>query len=280
MSPKKKNGTGAAPPEGGARPPMPGLRPLGGAALATLIWCGLILMKVPDLFGVVGWDGLLPSAIAGLIIGFTPWRRLLWVGAGLTMVAILVIGYTPLFDAAIKDWPRRDPEPKGPADAVLVFSGSVSADGHIGAESVDRLLNGLALAQRWRRPLVVSTLGLKGHPGVTSTLDQNRIIGLVGDSLELYRTDSVHSTYDEVRAMGRLAQEHGWHSIAVVSSPLHSRRACATVTHAGFTVICLPAESRSYSLATLHDPGDRLPAFGDWVYERLGWIKYAWKGWL
>ena len=281
MSAKKKGSGSAQPGEGGARPPAAGLRPLGGAALATLIWCGVILLRIPYTFGFPGgWEGLLPAAIAGLIIGFTPLRRLLWIGAGLTMALVLVLGYTPLFDAAIRDWPRHDPEPAQPADAILVLSGAIFADGHIDQEGVDRLISALALAERWRRPLVVSTLRMKGRPGVTSVLDQNRIIGLGGDSLELYRTDSVHSTHDEAVALARLAQQHGWHSIAVVTSPLHSRRACATVTHSGFTVVCLPSESRNYSLATLDNPADRIPAFADWAYERLGWIKYAWKGWL
>lgn len=266
--------------EEGRAPRRFGMQPLGGAALATLAWAGMLILGVPQIFGYEGWDGLLYAAIAGLIIGFTPLRRLLWIWAGLLMIIILVIGFTPLIDAAVRDWVRHDPDPLHPPDAVLVFSGSVSDDGHIGQESVDRLLTGLGYAQQWRKPLVISTVRPPNHPGVSSTIDQNRVIGVAADSLELIRTDSVKSTHDEALAMAVIGKQRGWHTIAVVTSPLHTRRACATVAHTGFTVICLPSELRSYSVALMTGPSDRLAAFGDWVYERLGWLKYDWQGWI
>lgn len=279
MSPKK--GSKDSAPAGNGNPgPSRGLRPLGGAALATLTWAGLILMRLPDVFGYPGVGGFLVAAGIGLIIGFTPLRQVLWVAAGLTMTLILVVGYTPVMNGLVRDWLRHDPDPVHPPDAVLVFSAWVSDDGHINQQGVDRLLTGVALAERWRKPLIVSTVRPHDHPGISSALDQNRIIGLAADSLELYRNDSVGSTHDEALALARLGQAHTWHSVAVVTSPMHSRRACATVQKAGFTVICLPAESRDIAYETLQDPGSRLAAFGEWIYERLGWIKYAWKGWL
>jgi uncharacterized SAM-binding protein YcdF (DUF218 family) len=278
MSAKKQSKDAA--PAGAARSPGRATRPLGAAALATLTWAGVLLMKLPEIFGHPGITGLLVAALVGLVVGFTPLRRLLWIGAGFTMLLLLVIGYTPLMDSLIRDWPRNDPEPLHPPDAVLVLSGYVSNDGHIGQESVDRLLSGVALAEKWRRPLLVATVRPRGHPGISSVLDQNRVIGLAGDSLELYRADSVSSTHDEALALARVGNQRGWHSIAVVTSPMHSRRACATVQHTGFTVVCLPSESRSFALGSLDGPADRLPAFGEWLYERLAWIKYSWKGWL
>lgn len=278
MSPKKQSKESTTAEAAGPR--SRGTRPLGAAALATLIWAGVLLMKLPEIFGRHGSGGLLVAAVVGLVLGFTPLRRLLWIGAGLTMVLLLVVGFTPLINRPVRDWIRSDPEPLHPPDAVLVLSGFVSNDGHIDQEAVDRLLAGVNLAGRWRRPLVISTVRPRGHPGTTSALDQNRIIALAGDSLELYRTDSVNSTHDEALALAGLAKQHGWHSIAVVTSPIHSRRACATVQRTGFTVVCLPSESRNIALETMDGPADRLPAFGEWLYERLGWIKYSWRGWL
>ncbi len=257
-----------------------GMRPLGAAALATLAWSGTMLLRIPEMFGFEGSHGLLYAAIAGLLLGFTPLRQLLWVWAGLLMIVILTVGFSPLFESTIRDWVRSDPDPIHPPDAVLVFSGSVSEDGHIGQEAVDRLLTGLGLVEKWRKPLVISTVRDSKTPGVSSVLDQNRIIALSADSLELYRTDSVHSSHDEALAFAVLGKEKGWHSVAVVTSRLHSRRACATVAHTGFTVICLPSESRGYSLGPLDGPTDRLAAFSGWLYERIGWIKYDWRGWI
>jgi uncharacterized SAM-binding protein YcdF (DUF218 family) len=257
-----------------------GMRPLGAAALATLAWAGMLLLRIPSLFGFDGSDGLLYAAIAGLIIGFTPLRKLLWIWAGLLMIALLVVGFAPIFDQSMRDWVRSDPDPLHPPDAILVLSGVVFDDGHLGGDGVDRLLSGLALAEKWRKPLVISTVRPKGKPGISSALDQNRLIGLAGDSLELYRTDSVRTTHDEALALAVLGKEKGWHTIAVVTSPLHSRRACATVARTGFSVVCLPSESRQFALAPVGGSANRLPAFAAWIYERLGWIEYTWRGWI
>jgi uncharacterized SAM-binding protein YcdF (DUF218 family) len=278
MSPKKQTKDPSA--AGAAAPRAGGTRPLGAAALATVTWAGVLVMRLPQIFGYDGTEGLLVAAIVGLVLGFTPLRRLLWIAAGLTMVLLLVVGFTPLINAPVEDWLRSDPIPMHPPDAVLVLSGNVSDDGHLDQEGVDRLLSGLALAERWRRPLLISTVRPSGHPGISSARDQNRLIGLSGDSLELYRADTVASTHDEAVAFAHLAQARGWHSVAVVTSPMHSRRACATVERTGFTVVCLPSESRGIAFETLDGPADRLPAFGEWLYERLAWIKYSWKGWL
>ena len=80
-------------------------------------------------------------------------------------------------------------------------------DGHLDNDNVDRLLSGLALAEKWRKPLVISTVRPKGKPGISSALDQNRLIGLAGDSLELYRTDSVRTTHDEALTLAVLGKE-------------------------------------------------------------------------
>jgi uncharacterized SAM-binding protein YcdF (DUF218 family) len=278
MSPKKQVKDPEA--AGGSAPRGRGTRPLGAAALATMTWAGVLVMRLPDIFGYDGTGGLLIAAIVGMVLGFTPLRRLLWIAAGLTMMVLLVVGFTPLVNAPVRDWLRTDPEPIHPPDAVLVLSGWISNDGHLNEEGVDRLLSGLALAERWRKPLLISTIRPPGHPGISSARDQDRLIGLGADSLELYRADSVASTHDEAVAFAKLAQTKSWHSVAVVTSPMHSRRACATVQKTGFTVVCLPSESRGIAFGTLDGPADRLPAFGEWLYERLAWIKYSWKGWL
>jgi uncharacterized SAM-binding protein YcdF (DUF218 family) len=257
MSPKKQGKDPEA--AGGSAPRGGGTRPLGAAALATMTWAGVLVMRLPDIFGYDGTGGLLIAAIVGLLLGFTPLRRLLWIAAGLTMMLLLVVGFTPLVNAPVRDWLRTDPEPIHPPDAVLVLSGWISNDGHLNEEGVDRLLSGLALAERWRKPLLISTIRPPGHPGISSARDQDRLIGLGADSLELYRADSVASTHDEAVAFAKLAQTKSWHS---------------------FTVVCLPSESRGIAFGTLDGPADRLPAFGEWLYERLAWIKYSWKGWL
>ena len=281
MSPKKKPAVAFPPPRTKAPAPRGGLTPLGAAALATLGWAGIILLGLPELAGVSGMGGLLVAAGVGAVLGFTPLKKLLWIYAGLVMLLLLLVGFTPILVGTILSWPRRDLVAPPPPDAVVVLSGRVSSDSLIDPEATDRLLSGLTLAREWHRPLVISTVVMRfGATPVASTTDQRRIIRLAGDSVTVYTVDSVHNTHDEALAVARLAGERGWRSVAVVTAPLHSRRACAAFERAGLRVACLPAESRDVELTALREPADRLKAFGQWVYERLGWLEYRWRGWI
>ena len=90
----------------------------------------------------------------------------------------------------------------------------------------------------------------------------------------------VHSTRDEALRTAALARRAGWRTVAVVTSPLHTRRACATFERVGLAVVCVPSEERSFALRHLRSPGDRLEAFGYWLYETLGWLEYRRRGWV
>jgi len=281
MSPKKKPAVAFPPPRTRTGAPRSRLTPLGSAALATLGWAGIILLGLPELAGVSGMGGLLAAAAVGALLGFTPLRRLLWIYAGLIMLLLLLVGFTPLFVGTMRSWPRRDLVALPPPDVVAVLSGRVSSDSLLDPEATDRLLSGLALAMKWHRPLVISTVVMRyGSIPVASTSDQQRLIRLAGDSVTIFTVDSVHNSHDEALEVARLAANNGWRSVAVVTSPMHSRRACAAFERAGLLVACLPAESRDIELTAIREPADRLRAFGQWVYERLGWIEYRWRGWI
>lgn len=281
MNPKKKPAVAFPPPRTRSATPHRGLTVLGGAALATLGWAGIMLLGLPQLGGRQGGEGLLWAAGVGALLGLTPLRRLLWIYVGLIMTLLLVIGFTPIMVGPVRSWIRRDLVAGPPPDAVMVLSGGVSADTLLDPEAADRLLSGLALAEEWHRPLVISTeVERHGNDIITSTPDQQRLISLAGGSVAVFTVDSVHSTHDEAVAMAAVAARQGWRSAAVVTAPLHSRRACAAFEHAGLQVACLPAQSRDINLSTLRGADARLAAFGQWVYERLGWIEYRWRGWI
>jgi len=89
----------------------------------------------------------------------------------------------------------------------------------------------------------------------------------------------VHSTRDEALAFAAMARTHRWRRVVLVTSPLHSRRACAAVEHAGLPVLCAPAASREYALSRLDRPENRRLVFADVVYESAATLLYAVRGW-
>ncbi|MFN2565563.1 MAG: YdcF family protein, partial [Gemmatimonadaceae bacterium] len=92
--------------------------------------------------------------------------------------------------------------------------------------------------------------------------------------------DSVFSTRDEAVRMRELARSLDISSVAVVTSPTHTYRACATFEKVGFAVTCVPSESRDVALGSLGDVTDRVRAFQLWLYEMAGLAKYRVRRWI
>ena len=77
-----------------------------------------------------------------------------------------------------------------------------------------------------------------------------------------------------------LARRNGWSRIVLVTSPFHSRRACATFEKTGIKVSCVPSDSRDIAVRSLTGSENRLLAFGMLIYEIAGTIRYRQAGWL
>jgi uncharacterized SAM-binding protein YcdF (DUF218 family) len=66
----------------------------------------------------------------------------------------------------------------------------------------------------------------------------------------------------------------------VVTSPTHSRRACAAFEREGLAVVCVPAVETQFDVESLEKPNDRVRAFGPVIHERLGLLVYRRRGWI
>jgi len=176
---------------------------------------------------------------------------------------------------------RVDPLPPR-VDAIAALSAGVTSDGLLRGESLDRLLSGIELQRTGISPnLMVSRE--RAHLGgqvVTDSADLARIAALTGSAPVILFVDSISTTRTEALQMKKIADARGWHRIAVVTSPLHSRRACATFEAAGFQVVCAPAALRGSGLDPRSIPKDRFRGFGSWLYETFATDSYKRRGWI
>lgn len=255
-----------------------------GAIIGGLAWSGLEelglwhALKTDQLVGPL----MVMMALGALAALIPVLRRALWVCAAVIVLLLAVVSYTPVTAALTRPMVRGDPIPTGKLDGVVVLSGGSTGDSAMNPESVDRLLRGAQVARSGEaKALLISREHTKiGGYSVTDSADVANTLALFGTSVPVYYIDSATSTRDEAVRATRFAAQSHWNRIGIVTSPLHTRRACAVFEHAGFTVTCIPSESRKAPTRNLHTAEDRLRAFQGWFYEMAGTVNYRMKGWI
>ena len=266
-------------------------RALRGAVLLALVWIALARLGLFDLVGVPELRWLPVGVLVGMLLGWRRWLAPVWGLAAAAVVLLLVVSATPVMRAPVtalvamgRDPTATTPDDPADADAIFVFSSAMTDAGLVAGQGPERLLYALALARASGRPLVVSAIHPQGPAKAASSLaDQQGLAALAGLTTPLVVIDSVGSTRDEAVRLAALARARGWRTLAVVTSPLHARRACAAVARMGLIVRCRPSPSRELTLAgpfAMYGTEQRVRAFGLWAYEWIGWWRYRAKGWV
>jgi uncharacterized SAM-binding protein YcdF (DUF218 family) len=222
----------------------------------------------------------IPSALAGAVLGSTRLRPLLLIVGGILALICIAVAYTPLVSAVGRPLIRRDSIPAR-VDAIAVLSAGFTPDGMMRRETLERLLSGLTLARRGLAAvLLVSMERSTNRSPVSDSADIQSVISLTGGGARTILVDSVTTTRTEALRMRAIARANGWQTLAVVTSPLHTRRACATFEAVGFRVVCVPATVRESGMTSGSIAEDRLRDFRSWLYETFATDSYRRRGWI
>jgi uncharacterized SAM-binding protein YcdF (DUF218 family) len=268
-------------------------RSLAGAAVGGLLAVALLALGLRLVVAPHVWLVALACVLGGAALGAAQRDRWLRGLSLLVAATSALVAFTPLMRGPAQALVRRDvPVPADTAaladvDAVAVLSAGATDDGRVAGQGLERMLDGLAWARALGRPLVVSVVRNGLDPTRPPTLDDQQRLAALAGVAPLLAVDGVATTRDEAVRIAATARARGWRRVLVVTSPLHSRRACDAVTRATAAdrvrVTCAPAASREFSLdgaEALRGPGDRMRAFGLAVYEALGMAKYRVRGWI
>ena len=222
---------------------------------------------------------LLLAAAAGALLSFIGRLNVALVGDAVLFAVYLLIADTPIMSPPAQAWVRADSIPSR-ADAIVVLSANINSAGTLNDQSTARVLTGLELFQRGIAPQLVTTeIATRfGSVTLTSTADRERLVTLGGARNAWTYVTGVHSTRDEATQVA--AKLGPGKSIVLVTAPLHTRRACATFERVGFKVRCVPGREQEYNAWHPRTSRDRLEAFRQYLYERLGMVKYRVKGWV
>ena len=254
---------------------------IGGAIIGTLCAVAAHVLGVQQLLRRPELSLYIPTALVGAVLGVTRLRPLLWIAAGIIAVFCVLVAYTPVVSVLARPLIRRDSIPAR-VDAVAVLSSGITPDGMMASETLEHLLSALALTERGLAPaLLVSrerrTLGGKS---VSDSADLQNVVALTRPTTPIIFVDSVFTTRTEALRMKTIAGKSGWTTVAVVTSPMHTRRACATFEAVGFRVVCVPAEIREAGLNPATNAEGRLRAFRSWLYETFATDSYRRRGWI
>lgn len=258
------------------------MRLLEGFGIGIGMWCmGFAVDLLPGVLRDT--PGVLLFAVVGAVTDLTRARIALVILCGLFAAVIVIVSQTNISGALASRWVRAD-SLATKVDAVVITSAGVNPNGTINGAALDHLLSGLELIRAGIADTLVSTTVVDDFPAgaVSSALDQSRVIALFGGRVTLLRTGVTESTRQEAVASGNLLFPMKIIRIALVASPMHTRRACASFEAVGFKVTCVPARSRAPGgdWTPGRWPRDRLTVFGDWVYEILATGMYRRRGWL
>jgi uncharacterized SAM-binding protein YcdF (DUF218 family) len=229
------------------------------------------LLRRPDLVLYI------PAALVGAVLGNTRLRPILLIAGGILGLICIAVAYTPLVSAVGRPLIRRDSIPAR-VDAIAVLSAGFTPDGMMRGETLERLLSGVTLARRGLAPVMLVSME-RANRGSDSA-DLQSVISLVGEGTRTILVDSVTTTRTEALRMKAIARANGWQTLAVVTSPLHTRRACATFEAVGFRVVCVPATVRGSGLIPGSIAEDRLRDFRSWLYETFATDSYRRRGWI
>jgi uncharacterized SAM-binding protein YcdF (DUF218 family) len=161
--------------------------------------------------------------------------------------------------------PRRDSLPTPAPRVVIALGAGMRDDSTLTYASATRLETAIAYARAHDASIV--TTRVFGNTSSASVRAQRALIasgGLADRWIAL--PNNVTNTRDEAMAMHMVIPDT--QPVAVVTSPLHTRRACATFERVGYRVTCLASAQYEWW---------RLPYAV--AYESAAYVKYKARGW-
>lgn len=251
-----------------------------GAAMGFAIYLLADLLGAREVSGFSPFPLLAVCLMAAMYIAPSRFGSVLWPTLGLLVTTVCVVSFTPIVRAPAQHFVRAD-NSEQPVNAVVVLSGGINGEGLLSLSMMNRLTSGMAEARRRNvRTIALSIIDDgSSNTRVTSEADQRALLSELAPDLTVMFVRDVYSTHDEALQFVALGRTHAWQRVALVTSPLHTRRSCRTFELAGLPVVCVPARAREYSLVRLGGMFARLQVFRDVLYETTATLVYSMRGW-
>ena len=235
------------------------------AAMMALVEAGLIRKRASE----QRWDAAL--------------RRVYRTARAHTVRALLVLVllYGVLFHTNLIWWvaePLRIESPPQQTDAIVVFAGGVGESGRAGGGLQERLKTAVDLYDAGHAPSLVLSSGF-----VYSFKEAEMMRALAIDhgvpANRIAIEDRATNTLQNVAFTDAILKARGWHSILLVSSPYHMRRASLVWRKVAPDVRVVPTpppQAQFYE----HTRGASAEQIRGILQEYAAIVVYWWRGWI
>ena len=193
----------------------------------------------------------------------------------------IVVAFLLLFETNLVWWgaaPLKVTAPLANADAIVVFAGGVGESGKAGGGTQERLQRAIDMYDaHYAGHLVLSS-------GYTYSFPEAELMkaaavqqGVPADAVVLERRST--NTFENVSYTAEIFRQHGWHSMLLVTSPYHMRRALLVWHKVAPDLRVIPAppdRSQFYD----HTRGASLEQVEAIAHEYAAIAGYWLRGWI
>lgn len=196
------------------------------------------------------------------------------------LVAIAAV-FLLLFETNLVWWgavPLKATAPIANADAIVVFAGGVGESGKAGGGTQERLQRAIDIYRAHYASTLVFSSGYTYSFPEAEVMQASAVQqGIPGGSIVLERQSK--NTYENVRYTAEIFRQHGWHSMLLVTSPYHMRRALLVWRKVAPDLRIVPAppeKSQFYD----HTRGASLDQVEAIAHEYVAIVVYWLRGWI
>ena len=198
------------------------------------------------------------------------------------VVVGLAAAYLLLFQTSMVWWcaaPLKLSSPPVQADAIVVFAGGVGESGQAGGGYQERVKQAIDLYKAGYARYVVLSSGYVysfREAEVMGALALDNGVPASAIALEL----QAKSTYDNVRFVKAILDDHHWTTILLVSSPYHMRRAMMVWRKVDPAIVVIPSPPERSQFYDHPRAGATLEQIRGIAQEYVAIFAYWRRGWL
>jgi uncharacterized SAM-binding protein YcdF (DUF218 family) len=132
-----------------------------------------------------------------------------------------------------------------PADAIVVLGARVNQDGTPGSDLTSRTYHAVDLWQAGSATHIICTGGFRDEPLSAASVCKRFAVELGVPAELVLVADGSTNTIEDAQVTAKVLAERGWHSVVLVSHPLHLYRARWLFRRAGIDAVTSPTSTET-----------------------------------